>query len=103
MLEMVKYLFSRSKEALAPPLRQETTAAAEVKKAKGPILLIRGEDDRFVPCEMSKEIAAASPLVERHTFPGAGHGLSYMTDRERYLTLVDDILRRTAEGQTNDS
>ena len=82
---------------------EETTAAAEVKKAKVPILLIHGEDDRFVPCEMSKEIAAASPLVERHTFPGAGHGLSYMTDRERYLTLVDDILSRTAEGQTNDS
>ena len=28
MEEMVKYLFSRSKAALAPPLRQLTTAAA---------------------------------------------------------------------------
>lgn len=75
---------------------EETTAAAEVKKARVPILLLHGEDDRFVPCEMSREIAAANPLAERHTFPGAGHGLSYMVDRERYLALVDDMLRRTA-------
>ena len=31
MRAMVKYLFSRSKEALAPPLRQLTTAAAGLK------------------------------------------------------------------------
>ena len=74
---------------------EETTAAAEVKKATVPMLIIHGEDDRFVPCAMSAEIAAANPLVERHTFPGAGHGLSYMEDPKRYLSLVDDILLRT--------
>ena len=73
---------------------EETTAAAEVKKATVPMLILHGEDDRFVPCAMSAEIAEANPLAERHTFPGAGHGLSYMADRERYLALVDDLLRR---------
>jgi len=74
---------------------EETTAAAEVKKATVPILLLHGEDDRFVPCAMSEEIAGANPLVERHTFPGAGHGLSYMVDRPRYLALVRDMMDRT--------
>ena len=73
---------------------EETTAAAEVRKSRVPILILHGEDDRFVLCAMSEEIAAASPLAERHTFPGAGHGLSYMTDRERYLTLVRDMVER---------
>ncbi len=56
-----------------------------VKHTRVPILLIHGEEDRFVPVEMSREIAAANPsMVRLITFPGAGHGLSYMTDRERY-------------------
>ena len=59
------------------------------------MLILHGEDDRFVPCAMSAEIAAASPLAERHTFPGAGHGLSYMADRERYMKRVKDMLRRS--------
>ena len=59
------------------------------------MLILHGEDARFVPCAMSEEIAEASPLAERHTFPGAGHGLSYMVDRERYLALVDDMMKRT--------
>ena len=69
-----------------------------MKKSSVPILILHGEDDRFVPCEMSRPIAEASPLAERHTFPGAGHGLSYMADPERYRALVDDMLARTVKG-----
>ncbi len=73
----------------------ETTAKDAVKKAKVPILLIHGEDDRFVPCSMSVEIAVhcASPVTV-HTFPDAGHGLCYMTDPRRYERIVYDFLRR---------
>ena len=64
---------------------EQTTSCNAVKNAKVPILLIHGEDDRFVPCEMSRQIhsccAAPSQL---HTFPGAGHGLCYMVDPIRY-------------------
>lgn len=64
---------------------EETTAAKAVRNAKVPILLLHGEEDRFVPCEMSREIykACQSP-AELHTFPGAGHGLCYITDPIRY-------------------
>lgn len=62
-----------------------TTACNAVKKATVPILLIHGEDDRFVPCEMSRLIhsCCASPS-QLHTFSGAGHGLCYMVDPIRY-------------------
>lgn len=56
-----------------------------VKNANVPILLFHGEDDRFVPCEMSKMIAEnCASAVTLCTFPDAGHGLSYMVNRKRY-------------------
>lgn len=64
--------------------------------ASVPILVIHGEDDHFVPCEMSAEIGAARPdLVQLETFPGAGHGLSFLTDRARYEAIVLSFLIRT--------
>ena len=66
-----------------------------VKHANVPILLIHGEDDRFVPCEMSRQIAEANPeMIEFHTFPGAGHGVSYLADTERYTKLVRDFCEK---------
>ena len=59
-----------------------------VKKAKVPILLVHGESDNLVPVNMSEKIAEANSLVERHVFPGAEHGMSYMMDEQRYLSIV---------------
>ena len=68
---------------------RESDAVRAVKNTGVPILLLHGEDDRFVPCEMSREILdACASNAARHTFPGAGHGLSYVTDPERYTHLV---------------
>ena len=59
-----------------------------------PILLIHGEDDRFVPCDMSRAIRASckGPAMLK-TFPRAGHGLSYLTDTQRYQIIFRDFLR----------
>ena len=77
------------------PADPEADAAAAVKKARVPILVIHGEDDRFVPCGMSRAIAASNPaLVELHTFPGAGHGLSYLVDKARYEEVAKAFCRR---------
>lgn len=63
----------------------DSAAVQAVRNAKIPILLIHGEDDLFVPCDMSREIfKACASRAELHTFPGAGHGLSYMVDPMRY-------------------
>ncbi len=68
---------------------EETTACNAVKKAKVPILLLHGEDDRFVPCEMSRQIHnCCRSDAQLHTFPGAGHGLCYMVDPVRYETVT---------------
>lgn len=68
-------------------------AKDSVRRAKVPILLLHGEADHYVPCEMSTEIAAccASPVTV-HTFPDAGHGLSYMVDPRRYERVVYEFL-----------
>ena len=64
---------------------EESDAISAVSKTGIPILLIHGEDDLFVPCEMSREIAGAcaSPITFL-TVPGAGHGLSYMVSPKEY-------------------
>ena len=72
-----------------------SSALEAVRHTRIPILLIHGEADHFVPCEMSREIHAANPdMTELHTFPDAGHGLSFLVDPERYETLVTSFSER---------
>ena len=74
---------------------KNASAVSAVRNTKVPILLIHGEADNLVPCGMSREIAAANPaMIELQTFPGAGHGLSYLSDTERYTKLVLDFCER---------
>lgn len=74
-------------------------AVDAIRHTNIPILLLHGEADSFVPCEMSGEIrqAAAGPVV-RATFPGADHGMSYVADTPRYVdtvkSFIADALRR---------
>ncbi len=76
-------------------------AAEAVTHSRVPILLIHGEDDRYVPCSMGRAIAAAAPdKVELHTFPGAGHGLSYLVDQPRYERIVRDFFARILPEET---
>lgn len=72
---------------------RESSAKEAVRHATVPILLIHGEDDRLVPCSMSTEIAAhcASPVTV-HTFPGAGHGLCYISDPISYEGTIYHFL-----------
>ena len=72
----------------------ETDASQEVAVSKVPILIIHGEDDRYVPCEMSNLVSANPQLVERHTFPGAAHGISYLADTPRYHRIVKEFIAK---------
>ena len=63
--------------------------ASAVTRAKVPILLIHGDDDRFVPYPMSRNLHAAAPeTIEFHTIPGAGHALNYAAAPERYKAIL---------------
>ena len=75
-------------------------AAEAVRHARVPILILHGEDDRFVPCDMGRRIAAANPgITELYTFFGAGHGLSFLCDRPRYEKIIETFLNAHGFGQ----
>lgn len=64
-----------------------------------PILIIHGEADTLVPPEMSLRIAEADPaMIERYTFPGAGHGTGYMTDPKRYAKILAGFCEKIFAG-----
>lgn len=72
---------------------EETSAMESVKNAKVPVLLIHGEDDHFVPCDMSRALhEACNGNAQLHTFPDAGHGLAYMINPVRYEIVTVDFL-----------
>lgn len=73
----------------------ETDAVRAVRKARVPILIIHGEDDRYVPCQMSEPLAEANPeMVRRFTIPGAAHGISYLVDTPRYHQIVKEFVSK---------
>ena len=74
------------------------SAVEAVKKAKVPILIIHGEDDRFVPCEMGRAIHRACPDgAELVTFPDAGHAISYLADEPRYRSIINGFWEKVYE------
>ena len=78
----------------------EAGALQAVQHARVPVLILHGEDDRFVPCSMSVEIFSANPdRITLETFPGAGHGLSYVTDPRRYGDIVAAFVNRCCAQQ----
>jgi len=56
-----------------------------LKNSTLPLLIAHGEADDFVPCWMGVQSfeAAASADKQLITVPNAGHGMSYLMDRER--------------------
>lgn len=72
---------------------KEATAMEAIKHSKTPILIIHGEDDTFVPPEMSVQMQKSNPeMIRLHIFPGAYHVLSYMVDTPRYHRLVKEFM-----------
>ena len=88
----------------------DVTADSPVKavaSSRTPTIIIHGEEDGFVPCEMSLDIFNAIPHghKKRVTFPKADHGISYLHDTEKYVGSVDEFIsdalkrRRESENQ----
>jgi fermentation-respiration switch protein FrsA (DUF1100 family) len=70
----------------------ENSPLEAMKRCTLPVIFFHGEDDDFVPCSMSRAnfeaCAARKKLV---TIPGAGHGLSYAVQPQRYLQELRDF------------
>lgn len=73
----------------------DASAERAVKNAKVPILLMHGTADSFVPCEMSRRIAAANPdKVELHLWEGASHGMSFVVHTQEYIDIENKFFER---------
>ena len=71
---------------------EEYTPLEAMKTCKIPVIFFHGEDDAFVPCDMSREIYAACNSPKRLvTVPGAGHGLVYVVDNDLYFQSVTEF------------
>lgn len=71
---------------------EETSPIEVMKTCSLPIIFFHGDDDAYVPCEMSRlnyEMCASQKQLV--IVPGAGHGLSYMLDGEGYIKALQDF------------
>ncbi|MBE6934680.1 MAG: alpha/beta fold hydrolase [Ruminococcaceae bacterium] len=83
---------------------EETSSLEGAKCSTVPILLLHGEDDRFVPWEMSQEIHEKSNgCTTLATFPNAGHGLSYMVAPREYEAACIGFLNSLPALQQEDT
>lgn len=71
---------------------EENSPLAAMERCKKPIIFFHGEEDGFVPCDMSREVFEACPTRKAiFTVPGADHGLSYPVDMDGYLAALRDF------------
>lgn len=63
-----------------------------MKKCTVPVIFFHGEDDAYVPCDMSRRCYEACAAPKKlHTVPGAGHGLCYMLDPQGYFLALEEM------------
>ena len=77
---------------------EEISAKEAVRESNVPILFIHGDDDRFVPCEMSQECYDSCKSEKRLVFvKDAGHGISYCVDGKLYEKEVASFMGKVLE------
>jgi len=71
----------------------ETSPLEAMKKSTVPLIFIHGDNDAFVPCEMSERLydACASQKKKLVKINGAGHGLAFPVDKELYLSSLREF------------
>ena len=73
---------------------EEITAEQALKKCTVPVIFFHGENDDFVPCEMSrKNFDACASKKKLVTVKGAGHGLSFLVSPQKYYEKLDDFFK----------
>ena len=71
---------------------EEYTPLEAMETCKLHVIFFNGEDDVFVPCDMSREMYAACKSPKRLvTIPKAGHGLVYVVDNDLYFNSVTEF------------
>ena len=71
---------------------EEYSPLEAMKESTVPVIFYHGDTDDFVPWEMSKELHEACTAKKRFvTIEGAGHGLAFPQDKEKYLTTLAEF------------
>ena len=71
---------------------EETTPIEAVAKSKTPIVFIHGDNDDFVPHSMSVDcFNACSATKKMVTIEGAGHGLAFPQNQEKYIESLREF------------
>lgn len=75
---------------------EESSPIQALRKTKLPILIIHGEDDRYVPCSMAHQnyMACKAPIKMLLTIPKGPHDISLLVDWDRYLRTVEEFFNR---------
>jgi len=79
----------------------EYATTEALRECEIPVLFIHGTDDAFVPVEMTYEnykacVAPRMLLI----VPGAGHGMSYYTDRKAYEAASEEFWHKYDSGSS---
>ena len=68
---------------------EETSPLKAMETCKLPVLLIHGEADDFVPCEMSCQMYEVCPTIKKLVvMEGAGHGACYLKGQAAYIDAI---------------
>ena len=70
----------------------KANATAAVKNCSVPVIFFHGQNDDYVPWQMSKVNYDACPTVKALILtPGAGHGLCYLADQQAYVDALREF------------
>jgi|SRR5690625_4905108 len=74
---------------------KEASALKQVQKAKVPILYIHGQEDTFVPTQLTEKLyEATASETELRVFPKASHGESIVLHEAAYYEHVEQFLNK---------
>lgn len=80
------------------------SALDAVARSKYPVLIIHGEKDDFVPCEMGRKLFDACASEKRlELFPDAPHGFSFMVDPDRYRQIIREFNEKYVDPHTKEA
>ncbi len=70
----------------------ETSPIEAMENCKYPVIFIHGDNDLFVPCDMSRRNFEACTAEKRFVIiEGAGHGTAYAINHEKYLSALKEF------------
>ena len=73
----------------------ESSAIEAIKTSELPILILHGNADELVPCDMSQHmLLSGAKDIRLELFEGAGHGLSYIILPDKYEKTVVEFIQK---------